>query len=183
MKETQKPAKVSQMTLANRITILRIVLTPVIVIGLLQRQTTWVYALLVFSMLTDLFDGIAARARGERTRLGAFLDPMADKLLLTALYITLTYLKVIEVWVFVIIFSRDLLIVLGWGVIYILTGSSKIVPRMLGKVATAIQMATAFAYILGAAEPVRTTLLIATILATTVSAIDYVFLGSKSLGA
>ncbi len=135
------------MTLANKITVLRILLIPVIVIGLLLEHKTWVYILLGFSMLTDLLDGLASRARKERTRLGAFLDPMADKLLLSAVYLTLTYLQIIHPWVFVLVFSRDLLIVLGWVVIYILTGSAKIQPQILGKITTAIQMLTALSFI------------------------------------
>ena len=136
------------MTLANKITILRMLLIPVIVIGLLEGHTTWVYILLAFSMLTDLLDGIVARRRGERTRLGAFLDPMADKILLTAVFLTLTFLKRIDMWVFVVFFSRDLMIVLGWAVIFILSGSSTIQPRPLGKSTTAVQMSTALAVML-----------------------------------
>ena len=114
------------MTLANQITILRIILIPVTVIMLVERKMGWAFGLLLFSTLTDLADGLAARIRGEQTLIGAFLDPMADKLLLASVYLTMTALRIIDIWVFVVIFSRDLLIVLGWGVIYILTGSSKL---------------------------------------------------------
>jgi len=123
----------SLLTLANQITILRIFFIPVIVICLLEGYQTAVIILLSLSILTDLLDGLAARLRGERTRLGAFLDPLADKLLLSAVFLTLTYLGLLEIWIFVVIFSRDLLIVLGWGIIYILTGSSTITPPRTGK--------------------------------------------------
>lgn len=176
------PVKEVRMTLANKITIVRIVLIPVIVIGLLKQRTDWVIALLAFSMATDLLDGLAARLRGERTRLGAFLDPLADKILLTAVYMTITYLGLIETWVFVVIFSRDLLIVIGWGVIYILTSSSTIAPRLLGKATTAVQMATALAFIIDFPEGGRSFLLTATIIFTIASAIDYILVGEKRLG-
>src|SRR4051794_13866297 len=104
-------SKGSPMTLANKITIGRIVFIPVIVICLLERQTTWVYIFFSLTVISDFLDGLAARRRGERTKLGAFLDPMADKLLLTSVYVTLTHLDKIPMWVFVVIFSRDLLIV------------------------------------------------------------------------
>jgi len=182
MKAKPAGSKKSVMTLANKITVVRILTIPAIVIGMLEQAHVWVYALLTFSMATDLLDGLAARRRGERTRLGAFLDPLADKLLLIAVYMTLTHMGVIEVWVFVIIFSRDLLIVLGWSVIYILTGSSNITPRVLGKVTTAVQMAVALLFMLEVPETIHHFLLWAMILLTIASAADYVRLGEKRLG-
>jgi cardiolipin synthase len=169
------------MTLANKITILRILLIPAIVIGLLLDRKPWMYILLGFSMLTDLLDGLAARSRKERTRLGAFLDPLADKLLLSSVYLTLTYLHIIHPWIFVLVFSRDLLIVLGWTVIYILTGSSKIQPQILGKITTALQMATALSYIIPSLAGLQIPLLWSSVAATIVSAVDYVIIGQKRL--
>jgi cardiolipin synthase len=128
-------------------------------------------------------DGLAARMRGERTRLGAFLDPMADKLLLGAVFTTLAYLHQVPMWIFVVIFSRDLLIVLGWSVIYILTGAAAIEPRPLGKTTTGVQMATAFACIINLPQPIPGALLWVTLLVTVASAIDYVIVGEKKLGA
>ncbi len=171
------------MTLANKITVGRILLVPPIVIGLLEHMTVWVYVLLGICIVTDFLDGLAARQRGERTRLGAFLDPMADKLLLGAVYTTLAYQNVVPMWIFVVIFSRDLLIVLGWSVIYILTSSATIEPRMLGKITTAIQMATAFVCITKIQQPVPGALLWLTLAATAASAIDYVIVGEKKLGS
>lgn len=171
------------MTLANKITVGRILLVPPIVIGLLEHKTVWVYALLGICIITDFLDGLAARQRGERTRLGAFLDPMADKLLLGAVYTTLAYQHIVPMWIFVVIFSRDLLIVLGWSVIYILTGSSTIEPRILGKSTTAIQMVTAFVCITQISQPIPGALLWLTLVATIASAIDYVVTGEKKLGA
>lgn len=169
-------------TLANKITILRIVAIPALVIGLFERQREWVIGILAFSMITDLLDGLAARLRGERTKLGAFLDPMADKLLLTAAFMSLTVLGDFDVWVFVVIFSRDLLIVLGWIVIYILTGASHITPRPLGKTTTAVQMTTALAVILGFGDPIKSGLIWAAVVFTVISAIDYIIVGERRLG-
>jgi cardiolipin synthase len=171
------------MTLANKITVGRILMVPPIVIGLLENMTLWVYVLIGVCFITDFLDGLAARQRGERTRLGAFLDPMADKLLLGAVYTTLAYQHRVPMWIFVVIFSRDLLIVLGWAVIYILTGSSSIEPRRLGKLTTAIQMVTAFACITQMPLPVQSALLWLTLAVTAGSAIDYVIVGEKKLGA
>ena len=95
------------LTLANQITILRILFIPVIVICLLEGYQTAVIVLLSLSILTDLLDGLAARLRGERTRLGAFLDPLADKLLLSAVFLTLTYLNLLEIWILWNLFSCE----------------------------------------------------------------------------
>lgn len=181
MKENKK-TKVGILTLANQITVLRILLIPVIVILMLQHQTSWAIALFSFSALSDMLDGLAARLKKEQTEIGAFLDPLADKLLLTAIYLTLTYQNQIGMWLFVVIFSRDLLIVLGWGVVYILTGSSHIKPRFLGKTTTAIQMLGALAFILHFPPAVTTTVVWIIVLFTFSSVIDYVVVGEKKLG-
>ena len=169
-------------TLANQITIFRIVLIPVIVILLIQHVTTWAAGLLAFSVLTDLLDGLAARLRKERTAIGAFLDPLADKLLLTSVYLTLAYLGLIDMWLFVIVFSRDLLIVLGWGVIYILTSSSNITPRWLGKGTTAVQMAAALAFITPVPPEIQSFLIWGIVLMTVASVVDYIIVAEKRLG-
>jgi len=172
----------SFITLANKITILRLLLIPAIIILLLEEKTLMVVILLTFSILTDFLDGLAARLRGERTKLGAFLDPLADKLLLTSVFMTLTYLDLLETWMFVVIFSRDLLIVLGWGVIYILTGFSAIKPRWLGKITTGTQMLAVLACIVGIPDVSLNILLWLTIVFTIISAIDYIIVGEKRLG-
>lgn len=174
--------KTSQLTLANKITIGRILLIPVIVITLLHHLRDWVAVLLILSMVTDFLDGMTARLRGERTKLGAFLDPMADKLLMTAVYMTLTGMGILETWIFVVIFSRDLLIVLGWVVIYILTGSSAINPRKLGKVTTFVQMVTALTFIWRIPLDFQQVLIWLTIGLTIGSAIDYIVVGQRRLG-
>lgn len=170
------------MTLANKITILRIILIPVLVIGLLAGANTWPLIIFILSMVTDVLDGVAARMRGERTQLGSFLDPLADKMLLTAVYLTLTYLHRIPLWVFVVVFSRDLLIVLGWTIIYILMKSSAIIPRLLGKITTFTQMATILCYLLSIPSVISDTLFWSMIILTAISTIDYVVVGARRLG-
>jgi cardiolipin synthase len=170
------------MTLANKITILRVLLIPPLVIGLLLDAPVWPAVIFLFSMLTDVLDGMAARLRGERTQLGVFLDPMADKLLLSATYLTLSYLHKIPLWAFVVVFSRDLLIVLGWSVIYILMKSSVIVPRWLGKVTTFTQMATLLCVMVGVPSKIVDPLFWSMITLTVASTIDYVSIGARRLG-
>ena len=174
------------MTLANRITILRIALIPVFVILYLEQNhyeplKNWTLAIFAFAIFTDLLDGLAARMRREKTPLGSFLDPLADKLLLTASYILFTYAGKIPLWVFVLVFSRDLIIVLGWTIIFILTSSSFIEPRMLGKTCTFLQMSASIALLFPVPEMITPWLVRAMVIVTVASAIDYMWVGSKRL--
>lgn len=174
------------MTLANRITILRILLIPVFMILYLQKAkypalNDWALAIFAFAVLTDILDGLAARIRKERTPLGTFLDPLADKLLLTAAFAGFAYVGEIPVWIFVTVFSRDLIIVLGWAIIYILTHSSDVVPRQMGKICTFLQMAAAIGYLFPVPAEITTWVVRFMLVATFVSAIDYITSGSKKL--
>jgi len=170
------------MTLANKITILRIILIPILVIGLLMGVPVWPLVLFILSMITDVLDGLAARLKGERTQLGTFLDPLADKLLLIAIYLTFTYLHKIPLWVFVVVFSRDLMIVLGWSIIYILMKSSAIIPRLLGKITTFAQMATILCVMIPAPAVISDIVFWSMITLTVVSTIDYIAIGARRLG-
>jgi cardiolipin synthase len=130
------------MGLANWLTILRIVLIPVFVLLLVYRRPG--IALLVFSLaaLTDTLDGYVARRRGSQSRLGAFLDPMADKLLLTVSFITLTQLKFLPPWITIVVISRDVILVVGALLIHMLGGRIHPRPTWAGKAATFFQVLT-----------------------------------------
>src|SRR5262245_35332536 len=130
------------MGLANWLTTLRILLIPVFVTLLVYRHPT--EALLVFCLasLTDMLDGYIARMQGRQTRLGAFLDPVADKLLLTSAFVTLTYLKVIPFWIAAVVVSRALVLSVGVLVIHVAGGTVYPSPSMVGKLSTVFQMAT-----------------------------------------
>jgi cardiolipin synthase len=171
------------MTLASKITVLRIMAIPFFVIALVEHHLVIAQIIFCASVFSDALDGAIARLRGERTPLGAFLDPLADKLLLVVTYITFTYLFWIPLWVFVAVISRDLIIILGWTVVYILTNNSKIQPRPLGKITTVLQMAVAAAKLFNIGDPYYHWTLHLMIAATILSALDYVWIGNKRLGA
>jgi cardiolipin synthase (CMP-forming) len=171
------------MTLASKITVLRILTIPFFVIAVLEHHLLLAQVIFCLCIFSDALDGTIARLRGERTPLGAFLDPLADKLLLVVTYVTFSYLNWIPLWVFVAVISRDLLIVLGWTVVYILTTNSKIQPRPLGKITTALQMAVVVARLFSLTEPFSAWLLYAMMTATILSAADYIWIGNKRLGA
>ncbi len=170
------------MTLANKITVLRIVTIPVFMIALVQGYTAVAQAIFIFSIFSDAIDGTIARARKERTSLGTFLDPMADKLLLAGAFITLTYLKLVPVWVFIAVLARDCLIVMGWALVYILTHNAKIEPRTLGKITASLQMGYVVIKLFPVLSFGELPVLALMMIANCLSAIDYVWLGNKRLG-
>ena len=130
------------MGLANWLTTLRILLIPVFVTLLVYRQAGWAVVVFCAASLTDILDGSIARMRGTQTRLGAFLDPVADKLLISSAFITLTYLKVIPFWIAAVVVSRDLILSVGVLVIHVAGGTVHPTPSWLGKASTLFQMTT-----------------------------------------
>jgi cardiolipin synthase len=132
------------MGLANWLTIVRILLVPVLVTALVYRKVLLALATFVVAAVTDMMDGYIARTRGTKTRLGAFLDPLADKLLLTASFVTLTYRfpRVLPFWLTAIVLSRDLLLILVAVLIMLTGGQLHPTPTALGKASTVVQMVT-----------------------------------------
>jgi len=128
------------MNLPNTITLVRVVLIPVF-IGLMSYGYYRI-ALMVFvvACLTDALDGLIARLTNTKTELGAFLDPMADKLLIVSSFVTLALLGKIPAWLVIIVISRDVILVLGSLVIYFTGHSLTIQPSILGKITTFCQL-------------------------------------------
>src|SRR2546428_8624734 len=110
------------MGLANWLTVLRILLIPVFVSLLVYRKPGPALVVFVAAALTDLLDGYVARRHGLSSRLGAFLDPMADQLLLVSPFATLTWLKTLPFWIAAVGISRDLILMVGALVIHMAGG-------------------------------------------------------------
>src|SRR5713101_7896447 len=127
------------MGLANWLTTLRILLIPVFVTLLVYRRPGWAFLVFCAASLTDMLDGYIARRRGTQTRLGAFLDPVADKLLMTSAFVTLTYLKVIPFWIAAVVVSRDLILSVGVVVIHVAGGTVHPSPSWLGNARLLLQ--------------------------------------------
>jgi cardiolipin synthase len=182
MVEHKKSGAHGAMTWANRITIVRILLTPLLVILLLKGERLWPLYIFMLAAFSDVLDGAVARWRGEQTRLGKFLDPIADKLLLSSTFLVLAHLGRYPMWVFIVVFSRDLLILLGWNVITILSGKSEVHPRFLGKASTLVQMSTVMTVLACPGQSWTTILIWPMVIVTVLSMADYVWVGSKTLG-
>lgn len=130
------------MNLPNFISALRIVLVPIIIILLLDKSFNKALVVFVIAGLSDGVDGFLARWLKQKTRLGAYLDPIADKLLLSSTYITLATLRFIPNWLAVAVVSRDVVIVLGVATLFITGSKLNIRPSIISKVTTLAQICT-----------------------------------------
>lgn len=131
------------LNLANCLTLFRILTIPIFLGFLVYHY--YREALVVFAIggLTDFLDGFAARWMNQQTALGAYLDPVADKLLVVSSFIMLGFVGGIPTWLAVVVVARDALIVLGYAIIYILVEERlQVRPSLLGKWSTTLQLLT-----------------------------------------
>ena len=171
-------------TAANILTLLRMLLIPFFAILVIYGYRGWALTVFLTAGLTDLFDGLIARATGEKTTLGAWLDPMADKLLLVTMFVVLTVPGVgdpnrLPVWFTVLVISRDVVIVATVAVVNLAIGPRTFRPSIYGKIATALYIVTGvaalyFNYLDQQSGLVRG-LVYASIVITFVSAADYAY--------
>jgi len=172
------------LTYANQLTILRMIFIPCFVLLLIYGHLLSAMMIFIIAGITDGLDGLLARKLQQKTVLGSFLDPMADKLLLTAAFITLTVPSVpvifhIPVWLTITSISRDLLIALAALIIHLLTGHTDFPPSFLGKCTTAAQLTTValalMANLLPVAVPILNPLVYATLALTVASGLHYFY--------
>jgi len=135
------------LTAANQLTILRMLLIPAFVILLLYGYRGWALVTFFAAGITDLFDGLIARWTGQKTTLGAWLDPMADKLLLVTMFVMLTLPDIgsanrLPLWFTVLVISRDIAIVATVAVVNLAVGPRTFRPSIFGKAATATYILT-----------------------------------------
>ena len=133
----------SALTVANQLTLLRMLLIPALVILVLYGMNGWALVVFIVAGVTDALDGVLARWWGQPTSLGALLDPMADKLLLISTFVVLTLPGLdlpnhFPVWLTVLVISRDVIIVVTVAVVNFAVGRRTFPPSMLGKLATLI---------------------------------------------
>jgi cardiolipin synthase len=169
---------------ANLITLLRMALAPLLVVLVLAREMAWALAVFAVAGLSDLLDGFVARRSGQRTALGAMLDPIADKVLLTSCFIALTWGPALTVrlplWLTVVTLSRDAIIVASVAVVNLAHGRRMFYPTLLGKLTTASQIVTVGAVLLldaaGRSYREVNALFLGAVALTVVSALHYVYL-------
>jgi CDP-diacylglycerol--glycerol-3-phosphate 3-phosphatidyltransferase len=178
------------MTLANKITLLRLALIPVftLLIMIYTREQPWVrYAALsvyIVAALSDALDGFVARAYNQKTKLGAVLDPLADKLMINTGFVFMAvnheFAFTIPMWFPVIVLLRDLIIVIGAFLINEFFGPVRVKPSIFGKLTTVIQMALVISILLEA--PIARTLMYVALVLVGLSFVDYFRAGVKQVG-
>jgi cardiolipin synthase len=170
------------LTTANQLTILRMLLIPAFVILLLYGHQGWALITFMIAGLTDLLDGLMARLAGEKTTLGAWLDPMADKLLLVTMFVVLTLPGIgsanqLPVWFTILVISRDVAIVATVAVVNLAVGRRTFRPSIFGKIATATYILTGVVTLyynyLGQKTPIVGAFIYASLVITLVSAFHY----------
>ena len=194
---SQESAAVEQyrsavLTTANQLTILRIIFVPVFLIVLTDGDTGWALAVFVAAGLTDVLDGVIARRFGQKTSIGAVLDPVADKLLMTTSIIVLSlpqmgFPNTIPRWLMILAISRDVFILLVSLLVVLMAGWRSVPkPSPYGKASTFLQVFTVLAVLyanwMGAPVPQLAIFFFLTGFMTAFSGLHYLITGRKYLG-
>ena len=186
-------------TAPNLLTLLRICLAPFLVAAILENRFALGFALFVTAGLTDALDGLLARLLKQRSQLGEYLDPVADKLLLSTLFLVLMHMSLIPVTVTVLVFGRDVGILVVAAILYAAAGRREFTPSLFGKANTMAQVAAVAAVLAQQAllqhmlwqQPTavycvklfRLVALDATIGLTIASGLHYAWVAAKRVGA
>ena len=141
------------LTVPNQLTFLRLGFLPFFVILLFYKRFSWALAILVLAALTDGLDGLLARSLNQKTALGAFLDPIADKLLLSSSFVVLALEGQIRWWLTILVLGRDVLILTTASVILVAVGYRPFPPSVFGKITTTLQILLVFTVVALAVFP------------------------------
>jgi cardiolipin synthase len=177
------------LTAPNQLTLLRMIILPFIVINVVKHDFKWALALFILAGMSDGLDGLLARTLHQQTLLGQYLDPIADKLLMSTMFLVLSIEGMIPWKYTVVVFSRDISILLISGVLFMIAGLRDFRPSIFGKANTFAQVAAIFFVLLLLVEPVRwvwiarTISLRATFIFTIISAVHYALVVQHRLHA
>jgi len=175
-------------TIPNFLSLLRMGLVPLFIIAVIDGDSRKALLIFLVAGVTDALDGFIARFANQKSLLGAYLDPIADKLLLTSAYVTLSIPQLnhgapIPIWITVLVLARDLLIVVMALVLYLAVGVRRFPPSVLSKITTLVQV-TAVGLVLVSAlwpklEPLASWLVYAVAFLTLASGLDYVLRANR----
>jgi cardiolipin synthase len=174
-------------TAPNQLTLLRLIFIPFVILCVFDGNWKWALGLIIAAGVSDALDGLLARALDQRTMLGQYLDPIADKMLLSSLFLVLSFVKKIPWKYTVVVFSRDALIVATCVVLYAAVGFRDFRPSIFGKINTVCQIAAVFFVILGQVLrlpwvfDLQRYFLYATFTFTTISGVHYVLVTGHRL--
>ncbi|MGB6822640.1 MAG: CDP-alcohol phosphatidyltransferase family protein [Candidatus Acidiferrales bacterium] len=137
-------------TVPNQLTFLRLGFLPFFIIAIRYSRYDWALALLIVAGLSDGLDGLLARKLNQKTQLGSFLDPIADKLLLSSSYFMFALKGKIAWWLAILVLGRDVLILVACAVILLVVGYMTFPPSIFGKLNTTFQVLLVLVVILSA---------------------------------
>jgi cardiolipin synthase len=140
-------------TVPNQLTFLRLAFIPLFLIAIEYDRYAWALGILVAAGLSDAFDGLLARGLNQRTPLGAYLDPIADKLLLSSSYLMLAVKARITWWLAILVLGRDVLLLVACAVILITVGYRPFPPSIWGKAATFFEITMVVIVLVYAVHP------------------------------
>ena len=168
----------------NALTLLRIVAIPIFLTLLTNERYTEALVVMAAAVVTDAVDGAIARLTNQKTTLGAYLDPLADKMLLLSAFITLAFLNAVPMWLTVLVISRDVVIVVGFFLLFVLTQRTmEVSPTAFGKGATFFQALSVvtvlahFAKVAVVSNLWATALFVVTGTVTAVAGLQYMYRG------
>ena len=178
------------LTFANQLTLLRMFLIPAFIVLTIEGELGWALAVFALAGVTDALDGVIARRSRQRTTLGAWLDPMADKLMLVSAFVVLTLPNLglanrLPLWLTALVISRDVGIVITVAIVNLAIGRRTFRPTIFGKIATAVyivtvSMAMLYNY-LGYHSPLVTFCIFLSLAITLISGFHYVWHASRLL--
>jgi cardiolipin synthase len=173
----------TMMNLPNFLSVARILFVPLFIILLIDQLFGWALFVFLAAAVTDAVDGLLARLLHQRTILGSYLDPAADKLLTASSFITLAILNILPGWLAVVVISRDVIISLGIMILHWTSYALEIRPSLISKITTVLQFCTVIVALLST-SPSSVAFLIdfliwATAIATVVSGLQYIGKGIK----
>jgi cardiolipin synthase len=188
MSEDSNGLLIAFRTAPNLLTLIRICLAPILVAAIWEGHFALGFGLFVVAGLTDALDGMLARVLKQRSMLGEYLDPVADKLLLSTLFLVLTHMGLIPARVTVLVFGRDVGILVVAAILYAAAGRREFSPSLFGKANTLVQVGAVAAVLLhqlNAAQWVSnlsSAALNATMVLTVVSGLHYAWTASRRMG-
>ena len=173
------------MNLPNSLTLIRVLLIPVFVILIINKIFSWALVTFAVAGITDALDGLIARVTRQRTELGAYLDPIADKLLLSSAFVTLAIIELIPSWLTVIVVTRDLIILIGFLMFFLTNRRPTMAPSLVSKITTFFQISMVILFLLkeyySIPGLVYNVAIFGVIVFTIISGTHYVFLGARIL--
>ena len=173
------------MNLPNILTLIRVLLIPLFVILIIDKAFSWALVTFAVAGITDAIDGLIARLTHQRTELGAYLDPVADKLLLSSAFVTLAIIELIPSWLTILVVTRDIVILIGFLMFFLTNRRPTMAPSLVSKVTTFFQISLVILFLLSEVYLIPSFVyhvaIYGVIVFTILSGTHYIFLGARIL--